>query len=58
MANDIERHIIPNVTHHPIAETERRRNEEKKTAKRMKNTMKMKGFITLLTVGKSLFMWL
>lgn len=53
MANDIEHHIIPNVTHHPIAET-----EKKKTAKRMKNTMKMKGFITLLTVGKSLFMWL
>lgn len=28
MANDIEHHIIPNVTHHPIDETERKKNSK------------------------------
>lgn len=28
MANDIEQHIIPNVTHHPIAESNKKKNSK------------------------------
>lgn len=28
MANDIEHHIIPNVTHHPIDETEKKKKQQ------------------------------